>query len=168
MGDPDEDRERESEGIEGEAKLALLEARTVLPGVQTLFGFQLAVIFTEHFQRRTSFSDQCIHVLALSLVAVIIALLLTPAAFHRQVEPGEVSTRFSEIITRCLRWALLLLSGALALSMYLVVDTVFQRWPWSLLAGVGTLGILVSLWFVFPLRERQRRDRSRKLQRAHL
>ena len=63
----------------------------VLPGVQALFGFQLIAVFSDGFTARLTRSEQGLHLLALTLVAVAGALVMTPAAYHRQTGPREAS-----------------------------------------------------------------------------
>jgi Family of unknown function (DUF6328) len=58
----------------------LTGARTILPGIQALLGFQLAVIFTESFGTIPEFS-KLLHGLALGFVALSVALLMAPAAY---------------------------------------------------------------------------------------
>jgi uncharacterized protein DUF6328 len=55
----------------------LTEARVILPGVQALLGFQLAIVLTESFERLPA-SSKLLHGLALGCVAVSIILLMTP------------------------------------------------------------------------------------------
>src|SRR5438067_11651328 len=66
--------------------------RMVLPGLQALFGFQLIAIFNQSFSEKRSATEQRLHLLAFGLV--VIALVMTPAAYHRQTNPQEVSARF--------------------------------------------------------------------------
>ena len=65
----------------------------VLPGIQALFGFQLVAVFNARFTQ-LSFTDQLLHFSALVLVAIATALIMTPAAYHRQAELGTVSKFF--------------------------------------------------------------------------
>ncbi|TPV98900.1 MAG: hypothetical protein USCAAHI_01656 [Beijerinckiaceae bacterium] len=61
------------------ARGTIEEARVVLPGIQDLFGFQLIAVFNERF-RQLSEGEQLIHLTAIMLVAIAIALIMTPAA----------------------------------------------------------------------------------------
>ena len=54
----------------------------VLPGIQAFFGFQLIAVFNTGFQDLTH-TEQVLHLIALLLLAVSIALIMTPAAYHR-------------------------------------------------------------------------------------
>ena len=64
------------------AQEAIEEARMMLPGIQALFGFQLIAVFNERFHQLTE-ADQVLHYIALLLVALAIAIIMTPAAYHR-------------------------------------------------------------------------------------
>lgn len=108
--------ETKHDDLDKEAEHLLEEARMVLPGVQALFGFQLIAVFNNRFYKDLSYFDQRLHLAALLLAALSIALLMTPAAYHRQVEPSQISKRFNRIATRLITLALAPL--ALALTSY--------------------------------------------------
>jgi hypothetical protein len=61
----------------------------VLPGIQALFGFQLIAVFNERFKELTE-DEQLIHFSAV-LVTIAIALIMTPAAYHRLAEQTTIS-----------------------------------------------------------------------------
>ena len=69
----------------------------VLPGIQALFGFQLIAVFNETFEEKLSRVEQLLHLAAIVLVTVAIALVMAPAALHRRTQPREVSTRFIDL-----------------------------------------------------------------------
>src|SRR5258705_13998154 len=81
--------------LEEETRTVIEEARMVLPGIQAFFGFQLIVVFNNRFQEFTH-TEQVLHLIALLLLAVSIALIMTPAAYHRIAERGMVSRRVVE------------------------------------------------------------------------
>jgi len=67
----------------------------VLPGIQALFGFQLIAVFNQGgFDQKLPEVGQMVHLVALILTALSMALVMTPAALHRPAEPMEVSERF--------------------------------------------------------------------------
>ena len=85
------------------------EARMVLPGLQALFGFQLIAVFSDGFERRLDATEQSLHLAAIVLVTIAIAIVMTPAAYHRQVEPRSATARSScspraSSAARCCRW----------------------------------------------------------------
>jgi NAD(P)-dependent dehydrogenase (short-subunit alcohol dehydrogenase family) len=54
--------------------------RAVLPGMQALFGFQLIAIFSDRFDTALREVEQLLHLLAILLVALAIALIFVPFA----------------------------------------------------------------------------------------
>ena len=79
----------------------------VLPGVQALFGFQLIAVFNNGFSEKLSHAEQCVHLLALALVAIAGALIMSPASYHRQTNPRAVSADFIRLggDSFCQRWS---------------------------------------------------------------
>ena len=128
----------------------LEEARMILPGTQTLFGFQLIVVFNQTFQDRLSAPERYLHLAATALVAVAMAMLITPAAYHRRAEPESVSRRLVALSTRLLSWSTAPLMLAICADFYLVSLLVTARWTASLVLSAGLLSAFVGLWFVLP------------------
>lgn len=137
----------------------LEECRMVLPGLQALFGFQLIVVFSDRFARELSHDEQRLHLLAIGLVAVAIVLIMTPAAYHRQTDPEQVTRGFVRISTRLLLASLWPLALAICLDFYLVgrvlVGSGLMLWLTALLFATFLL-----LWFVLPRVARVRRMRD--------
>src|SRR5262245_55283820 len=100
------------ETLEEEATHVIDEARMVLPGVQAVLGVQLIAVFNQRFQDFTS-GEQVLHLGAFLLVALAKGLVMTPAAYHRQVERGRVSRRFIDLSSRLLTIAMLPLIGGI-------------------------------------------------------
>jgi hypothetical protein len=76
--------QREALPLSKAAQYLSEECRTVLPGIQALFGFQLIAAFNPGFAQKFSLGEQRLHLLATALVALAIAAIMTPAAYHRQ------------------------------------------------------------------------------------
>src|SRR5204863_5078521 len=79
------------------AEYLLDECRMVLPGIQALFGFQLIAVFNSAFGEKLSSSKQRLHLLAIALLTIAIAIIMTPAALHRQKGPYEVTDTFVRV-----------------------------------------------------------------------
>ena len=62
--------ERERLSLSDALGSVLDEARMILPGTQTLFGFQLIVVFDSRFQDHLSLREQYLHLAAIGLVAI--------------------------------------------------------------------------------------------------
>src|SRR5438105_15563789 len=87
-------KEREEISLNDAATHVLEECRTVVPGMQALFGFQLIAVFSTVFEQKLSSVEQFVHLAAIVLVTIAIVLVMAPAALHRQTEPRSVSKRF--------------------------------------------------------------------------
>jgi hypothetical protein len=128
----------------------LTEARVILPGAQTLLGFQLAAVMTEAFSG-LSFSSKIAHGFALACIALCTTLLMAPAAYHRIVYDGEASPDFLRIGTQFL----LASTGALALGLaadaYVVIGKLSQSDIAGRLAGASTFVVLVLMWHISPI-----------------
>jgi len=131
------------------AQEAIDEARMVLPGIQALFGFQLIAIFNEKFGTLSDF-DQRTHFLALLLISLSIALIMTPAAYHRQVEPGSVSNFFVSLASVFVAVAMIPLMIGLCLEVYLVGQIILHDQTSSAIIAIALFAIFVGLWYVFP------------------
>src|ERR1700716_275623 len=94
MARPARREERQQLDLAQAAKTLLDECRMVLPGIQALFGFQLIAVFNEGFSEKLGPGEQVLHFVAILLVSIAVALVMTPAAIHRQTQQREVSERF--------------------------------------------------------------------------
>jgi hypothetical protein len=139
----------EKDGIEQRAMAAIEEARMVLPGIQALFGFQLIAAFNPAF-RELPEPDQVLHFSALILVALAIAIIMTPAAYHRLVEEGSVSDFFVRLASWLIATAMLPLMLALCAEVYLLGRMILRQESISVAAAVLLLMVFFGLWFVFP------------------
>src|SRR5678815_4725054 len=104
----------------------LEECRMVLPGVQALFGFQLVAVFNSAFASQLSPGEQRLHLIALALVAISGALIMTPASYHRQTGPREASERFLMLGSRLLLCSMVPLMAGIALDFYLIARLILK------------------------------------------
>lgn len=130
------------------------ECRMLLPGIQALFGFQLIAVFNTAFGQQLSPFEQRIHLLAIGLVGVAIALILAPAAYHRQLEPLEITRRFIHISTRLMLGSMASLALSICLDIYLISRIILQDSLFSLLITAGLFVLFIILWIVLPRSER--------------
>jgi hypothetical protein len=144
--------------LDDAAQHLLNEARMVLPGIQALFGFQLIAVFNQEFAQKLSSAEQLFHLAATTLVACAVALVMTPAALHRQLEPDSVSEGFIRVSSRLLLSSMLPLAMGISADLYLVARIILgTAGPAAVLATV-MLVLYLWLWFVLP--------RSRALRRV--
>src|SRR5262249_57038708 len=94
--------EIETESLSTSVTHMLEECRMVLPGIQALFGFQLIAVFNSAFWSRLDHFEQLLHYVAIGLVALSVALVMTPAAYHRQAGALAASRPFLTISTKLL------------------------------------------------------------------
>lgn len=128
----------------------LEECRMVLPGIQALFGFQLIAVFNQAFWDKLKEYEQVLHFVSILLVAASIALVMTPAAYHRCAEPRSISNRFIILSTRLLSWSMYPLMLAIAVEIYLIGRLVLQNWGVSLLVSLVLMGVFAFLWIFIP------------------
>jgi hypothetical protein len=128
----------------------LNEARMVLPGIQALFGFQLIAVFNPTFAQRLARGEQLLHLGAMTLVAVAVALVMTPAALHRQLEPRGVSEGFVLLSSRLLLWSMLPLAVGIATDLYLIARLILAATVPAMLLAMLLFAVYCTLWFLLP------------------
>jgi hypothetical protein len=148
--------EREELSLNDAASHVLEECRTVVPGMQALFGFQLIAVFSSAFGEQLSSMERMLHLIAIVLVTIAIALVMTPAALHRQTEPLAVSTRFIRISSRLLMASMAPLAVGLCLDIYLVARVIVGTRGVAATVAASLLGVFIVLWLVLPRVSRSR------------
>jgi len=138
------------ESLEQESRFILEESRMVLPGIQALFGFQLIAVFNQGFGEKLSPREQDLHLLAFALVAMATALIITPAAYHRQAEREQVSEFFVRLASRLLTTALFFLLAGTSMDAFLVARIVTGHAGVSVAVATLLAPVFLGLWFVFP------------------
>ncbi|HEV7375060.1 MAG TPA: DUF6328 family protein [Pyrinomonadaceae bacterium] len=156
---------KKGEDEEGGTKLkdkiqqVLTEVRVVLPGAQALLGFQFISLLMEGFEKLPQ-SSKYVHFISLSLVALTVILLMTPAAYHRLVERGEDTEHFHRFASRTLLASMIPLALGIAGDFYVVARKITESDGLAIgLAGVALL-IFYGLWFGFTLYRRQAREKG--------
>ncbi len=131
-------------------KFVLEEARTVLPGLQALFGFQLMTVFNPKFKEMILF-DQHAYWVALLLILLAMGLLMTPAAYDRQTKCHRDPKHFEKVATVLITCALLPFLTALSIDAYIVTREMFQSEQLATLTGSVMFVMFGVLWYGFPL-----------------
>ena len=145
-GDADDPRERKRDRQMMEL---LNELRVALPGVQILFAFMLTVPFSQRFGSLTEFQRD-VYYLALVATAISAACLIAPSAAHRiRFHKGE-RTWIIESANRLMILGLVFLAAALAGSVLLITDIMFDGARVWIYSGLVAL-LIVGLWFLRPL-----------------
>ncbi len=135
----------------GEAVSALLnECRMILPGVQSLFGFQLIAVYQPPFFDKLSLGEQHLHLFALGMVALAAALIMAPAAYHRQTSPRLASDGFIRLASWFLLIALFPLLLGITLDFYLLTRLVRLDVALGVFLSILLGGMFVLIWYVMP------------------
>jgi hypothetical protein len=151
MAEKSKTNEEQQEGLplSKAAEYLLEECRMVLPGIQALFGFQLIVVFNPGFSEKLSVGEQRLHLLAIILLAIAIALIMTPAAYHRQTGPLKITRRFINLASRLLLASMAPLALSICIDFYLVGQVIYGGILVPLLATL-LFATFITLWFILP------------------
>jgi hypothetical protein len=114
-----------------------------------VLGFQLVAVFNQRFQDLSS-GEQIVHLVAFLLVALAMGLMMTPAAYHRQVERGRVSRRFVNLSSTLLTFAMLPLIAGVTLDTYLIARLILNARETSVVIAGGVAAMLMGLWYGLP------------------
>jgi len=148
--------EREDLSLNDATTHVLEECRTVVPGMQALFGFQLIAVFSAAFKEDLLQAERTLHLAALLLVAIAIALVMAPAALHRQSEPMSVSRGFIATSSRLLMASMVPLAVGICLDVYLIARVILGTSGPAVIVAVLLLGVFFVFWRVIPQRARRR------------
>jgi hypothetical protein len=132
----------------------LNELRVALPGVQMLFGFLLAVPFSQRFTHVTS-NQQGLYYSAFVAAAGASVCFIAPTSFHRIVwQHGDkgVLLRISSALTIV---GTVFLAVAIG-SVMLFITSYLYGTSYAAVAGSLLLAALVVLWYLVPLAVRLR------------
>jgi hypothetical protein len=141
--------ETHRETLEEQATHVGGEARMLLPGVQTILGFQLMAVFNQRFELFSE-SEQLVHYGAFILSTLTMALMMAPAAYHRQAERDRITRRFVDLSSWLLTISMIPFTVGMCLDTYLVGRLITNDTTFGLLAAAGMLLALTGLWFVLP------------------
>jgi Flp pilus assembly protein TadB len=132
----------------------LNELRVALPGVQMLFGFLLAVPFSQRFSHVTS-NQQGLYYSAFVAAAGASVCFIAPTSFHRIVwQHGDkgLLLRISSALTIV---GTVFLAVAIG-SVMLFITSYLYGTSYAAVAGSVLVAALVVLWYLVPLAVRLR------------
>lgn len=142
----------------------LQELRVAGLGVQVLFGFLLALPFTNRFVKLDS-SQRMLYLADLLLAALSTVFLLAPVAYHRLVFRQHLKESVVRAANAMAIAGLVAVALSVTVAVLLVLSFVLHGAP-ALIIGIGLGCVFFVLWFVVPLvrretsREEGRRDES--------
>lgn len=122
-----------------------------------MFGFRLIMVFNPGFGGKLSESEQYLHLAAIALVGCGIALVMGPAAFHRQDGPRDVTLGLVAVATKLLLWSMFPLMLGITLDFYLIARVILQRQFLAMVLALAVLTIFVFIWILLPRSDKPRR-----------
>ena len=124
----------------------------MLPGVQVLFAFLLAVPFSTRFGEADRF-ERDVYFAALLLSAVAIALLMAPSMQHRILFRHEQKAYLVSVASAMTIAGMTALALAIVLSLVLAAHFLFGSGAaWA--AGALSFGAFALLWYALPIERR--------------
>ena len=120
--------------------------------IQALFGFQLVAVFSDRFDTVLGAREQAMHLAAVVTIAMAIVLIMTPAAYHRRTQSGQVSEDLLRISSRLVNLGLVPLAAGLAIDLFVVAYAITAHTVLSAAVAGLMAAALVGLWFAFPAR----------------
>jgi len=142
--------ERQELSLNDAATHVLEECRTVVPGMQALFGFQLIAVFNATFKEQLLPAERMLHLTAIVLVTIAIVLVMAPAALHRQTEPEAVSRRFIVVSSRLLMASMAPLAMGICLDVYIVARVIADSRGLAGIVAGSLLAIFIVFWLLLP------------------
>lgn len=141
--------ESRKEQLEREHRELLEELRSLIPGAEVLFGFLLAIRFTEQFGELTTLQEYVYYATLIS-TAVALVMLLAPAAYHRiRFREGD-----KEVMLRKGNREAIAGTAAIAAAftgvLFLVTDLVFSI-PVALVVAVLFFALTAWRWWAIAL-----------------
>lgn len=149
--------ETKKEQLEREHGELLEELRSLIPGAEVLFGFLLAIRFTEKFDKLTLVQER-VYYGTLLCTAFALVMLLAPAAFHR--------VRFREddkeaMVKKGNREAIAGTAGiALAFTGVLFVTDLIFSVPWAVVVSLSFFALAAWRWWLIALYRKAADERS--------
>jgi uncharacterized BrkB/YihY/UPF0761 family membrane protein len=131
-------------------------------GAQVLIGFQFRAAFEPGFDA-LPLPTRLLILLGLGLMLIALALLISPAAYHRLVEQGEDTPEIHRYTSRMMTWTLLPFSLGLGVNLYVPTQKVFG---WKAGAAGGLLAVLLAASFWYLLEFYMRRERAAEVEGA--
>lgn len=149
MAPAEDAEESRKEKLEREHSELLEELRSLIPGAEVLFGFLLAIRFTNNFADLTALQERVYYVTLLS-TAFALVMLLAPAAFHRiRFREGDKEV----LLRKGNREAIAGTAGigiAFTGVLFLLTDLVFSI-PWAIAVAAAFFALTAWRWWLIAL-----------------
>lgn len=152
MANDDNETESEQQRLARNVNELLGGLRVAQAGVQILFGFLLAVVFTAQFRAASGF-EKSLHLVAVLLAVLATALLSAPVAWHRVLFRGGKRYEILRTGNRLVLAGLACLALAVSVTVALITKVVFGTVA-MVVTGVVVAALFALLWLYLPLRLR--------------
>ncbi|PTR22960.1 hypothetical protein C8K36_110143 [Rhodococcus sp. OK519] len=126
----------------------LQELRVQQAGVQILFAFLLAIVFTEAYEEQSTYV-RTLHLVTVLCAAVSSALLIAPAVWHRILFRHRRREDILRQANRCALGGSVFLAATMVGTVLIVAEVAVGGWVAKLI-GACTALIFGTLWFVVP------------------
>ena len=143
------EKKRSAEDLNRELIELLNELRVVLPGVQVLFAFLLAVPFANGWTRITALQRDVFFVAFLATAAASI-LLIAPSSYHRLRWREGDKEQMLETSNRLAIGGTVFLAVGMTAVVFLITDILFKA-PWAALTTALIGGGFAWFWYGLPL-----------------
>jgi len=140
--------ETAAERIDRNLRELMEELRVAIIGVQVLFGFLLALPFTDRFAEIDTWQRD-LYAADLMLAALAIALLIAPVAYHRLVFRRHAKRRLLFRANAMSIAGLCVMGVAICASVFLVTSVIYSGAVAAILA-VACGVVIFGLWLLLP------------------
>ena len=126
-------------------KTALDETRMLVLGAQIPLGFELSGVFRDGFESLPMHA-RYLDGIALLLMIVTVAFLITPESYHQIVDIGTDTGRFHQLISRMAGCALLPFALSLGITLFIIGERIFG-FAAGLAAGCFFALLALGCWY---------------------
>jgi hypothetical protein len=143
-------------------KTALDETRMLVLGAQILLGFEFSGVFRDGFESLPMHA-RYLDGIALLLMIITVAFLITPESYHQIVDIGTDTGRFHRLISRMAGVSLLPFALSLGIALFITGERIFG-FSAGLAAGCFFTVLALGCWYVLQyLRRRQTGHKERAI-----
>jgi O-antigen/teichoic acid export membrane protein len=146
-------QETDKERLNRNLDQLLQELRVVIPGVQVLFAFLLAVPFATRFDRVDQF-ERVDYFVALLFAMLSVVLLLAPSMHHRILFRHEQKHYLVRVGSKLTIAGMTSLACSMTLSLVLVSHFLYGIWAAAIVAAFGIVAYGI-VWYAIPLERRR-------------
>lgn len=127
----------------------LQELRVQQAGVQILFAFLLAIVFTEAYEEQSTYV-RTLHLITVLCAAMSSALLIAPAVWHRILFRHRRREDILRQANRCALGGSVFLAVTMVGTVLIVSEVAVGGWTAKIIGGC-TAVVFAGVWFVVPL-----------------